>query len=164
MEKIIDVGSSKFNIEENWYNQFCNKYEKEETTKSSRTVFQYDWQRFLWAFILGIFVKKRTKLTNKTKTPPFGKEIFNGREKVLNTMIALTLQELYGEKPDELKADFEKASEKQENLGKTIKIAIEEYANTGFSIISQRGQERPGYIESIEDVVVDILSEKSWSW
>lgn len=164
MEEIIDVGTTKFNIEEEWYKKFCNKYEKEEIKKSSRAVFQYDWQRFLWAFILGISVEKRTKLTDKTKNPPFGKEVFNGRGKILSTMIALTLQELYKNNPDKLKSDFEKASENNENFGRSIKTAIEEYANTGFSIIDRRGKEKPGYIENIEYVVDDILSDKTWSW
>ncbi len=79
-------------------------------------------------------------------------------------MIALTLQELYKENPDNLKADFEKATEKVENLGKSIKNAIEEYANTGFSILDRRGREMPGYIENLEYVVEDILSDKTWTW
>ena len=29
VEEIIDVGTSKFNIEEIWFKKFCNKYEKE---------------------------------------------------------------------------------------------------------------------------------------
>ena len=33
MEEIIDIGTSKFNIDDEWYNEFCNKYEKDETTK-----------------------------------------------------------------------------------------------------------------------------------
>lgn len=79
-------------------------------------------------------------------------------------MIALTLQELYKDNPDQLKKEFEVASERGENLGKQIRTAIEEYANTGFSIIDQRGKEKPGYIENIEYVVEDILSDKSWGW
>lgn len=164
MEEIIDIGSSKFNIQDEWYKKFCNKYEKEETLKNSRAVFAFDWERFLWAFILGISVEKRTPLTDKTKNPPFGKEVFASRNKILKTMIALTLQELYKENPDNLKADFEKATEKGENLGKSIKNAIEEYANTGFSILDRRGREMPGYIENLEYVVADILSDKTWSW
>lgn len=144
--------------------KFFIHYEKDETTKNSRAVFQFDWQRFLWAFILGITVEKRTPLQNKTKNPPFGKEVFNSKQKILKTMIALTLQEIYKDNPDQLKADFEKASENNENLGKKIKVAIEEYANTGFSILDRRGKEKPGYIENLEYVVEDILSEKTWSW
>ncbi len=162
MEEIIDIGTSKFNIEDEWYNKFCNKYENEETTKSSRVVFQFDWQRFLWAFILGISVETRTPLMKKTKNPPFGKEVFNGRNKILKTMIALTLQELYKDNPDGLKIDFENATKKGENLGRKIKKAIEEYANTGFSILDRRGKEKPGYIENLEYVVEDILSDKTW--
>lgn len=164
MEEIIDIGTSKLNIDDEWYNKFCNKYEKDETTKNSRAVFRFDWQRFLWAFILGISAEKRTPLTQKTKNPPFGKEVFNGCSKILKTMIALTLQELYKDNPDELKKDFEVATENGENLGRKIKVAIEEYANTGFSILDRRGREKPGYIENLDYVVKDILSDKTWSW
>ena len=45
-----------------------------------------------------------------------------------------------------------------------LTIAIEEYANTGFAIMVQRSRERLGYIESLEDVVSDILSEKCRTW
>lgn len=163
-EEIIDIGTTKFNIEDIWYKKFCNKYEKEETTKSSRSVFQYDWQRFVWAFILGIYVEKRTPLQEKTKVPPFGKEVFANRQKILKTMIGLTLQELYKNNPDKLKDDFEEAFNKGENLGRKIKLAIEEYANTGFAILDRRGREKPGYVENLEYVIEDILSEKSWTW
>ena len=78
-------------------------------------------------------------------------------------MIALTLQELYKDNPDQLKTDFEQASEKGENLGRKIKLAIEEYANTGFSILDHRSKEKPGYIENIEYVIEDILSDKTWN-
>ena len=79
-------------------------------------------------------------------------------------MIGLTLQEMYKNNPDQLKTDFENASNNNENLGRQIRTAIEEYANTGFSIIDRRGKEKPGYIENIEYVVEDILSDKTWSW
>ena len=79
-------------------------------------------------------------------------------------MIGLTIQETYKDNPDQLKTDFEEISSKNENMGKQIRLAIEEYANTGFAIIDQRNRERPGYIENIEDVIQDILSDKSWAW
>ena len=78
-------------------------------------------------------------------------------------MVGLTLQELYKDNPHQLKVDYEEAFLQNENLGKKIRTAIEEYANTGFAIMAQRSRERPGYIESLEDVVSDILSEKGWS-
>lgn len=164
MKDIIDLGeSTKFNIEDEYYKKFCNQVAKGET-KGSRAVFSYDWQRFLWAFILGVYVEKRTPIGQKTKTPPFGTEVFKNRNRILKLMIGLTLQEIYKDNPDGLKTDFEKASKKGENLGKQIMIAIEEFANTGFSILDRRGKERPGYIENIEDVVQDIMSDKAWSW
>lgn len=164
MKDIIDLGDSyKFNIEDEWYKKFCNQVAKEET-RGTRAVFSFDWQRFLWAFILGIYVEKRTPLQNKTKNPPFGTEVFKNRSRILKIMIGLTIQETYKDNPDQLKTDFEEISSKNENMGKQIRLAIEEYANTGFAIIDQRNRERPGYIENIENVVEDILSDKAWTW
>lgn len=164
LRDVIDLGeSTKFNIEDVYYKKFLNQVEKGEN-RSSRAVFAFDWQRFLWAFILGIYVGKRTPLESKTKTPPFGTEVFKNRSKILRLMIGLTLQEKYGDNPDQLKKDFEAVSQKGENLGKEIRTEIEEYANTGFSILDRRSKEKPGYIEDIELVVQDILSDKEWTW
>ena len=159
----INLGeSTKFNIEDEYYKMFCNQGEKGES-RSERAVFTTDWQRFLWAFILGIHVETRTPLQNKTKTPPFGTEVFKNHNTILKLMVGLTLQELYKDNPHQLKVDYEEAFLQNENLGKKIRTAIEEYANTGFAIMAQRSREKPGYIESLEDVVSDILSEKGWS-
>lgn len=160
MRDVIDLGdSTKFNMEDEWYEKFCNQVAKEEK-QSERTVFSYDWQRFLWAFILGIFEGKRTTIQKKTKNPPFGTEVFKNRNKILKLMIGLTLQEMYKDDPSELKNDFESASEKDENLGKKIRVAIEEYANTGFSIMDLRSRETPGYIENLEAIIEDIKSDR----
>lgn len=158
----IDLGdSTKFNMDDEWYNKFCNQVVKGEK-QSERVVFSFDWQRFLWAFILGIFVGQRTPIQNKTKNPPFGTEVFKNRNKILKLMIGLTLQEMYKDCPQNLKKDFEDASEKGENLGKNIRVCIEEFANTGFAIMAQRSREQPGYIENLEYVIADILSDKGW--
>ena len=165
MRDIIDLGESyKFNWEDEWYKKFGNQVANAVNRATDRDVFKTDWQRFVWAFILGIFVEKRTPLQSKTKNPPFGTEVFKNRNKILKTMIGFTLQEMYKNNPDQLKADFEKASVNNENIGKQIRIAIEEYANIGFSIIDRRGKEKPGYIENIEYIVEDIQSDKTWSW
>ena len=162
MRDIIDLGeSTKFNIEDEWYKKFCNQVEKGEK-QSERAVFKFDWQRFLWAFILGIYVGKRTPIQTKTKQPPFGTEVFKNRNKILKLMIGLTLQEIYAQNPDKLQSDFENAAEKGENFGKAIKLAIEEFANTGFSIIDNRNRSKAGYIENLEDVIEDILSDRGF--
>lgn len=70
---------------------------------------------------------------------------------------------MYKDNPDQLKIDFEESTQKEENLGRSIKLAIEEYANTGFSILDRRSKEKPGYIENLEYVIEDILSDKTWS-
>lgn len=161
MKDVIDLGdSTKFNIDDVYYKKFCNQTAKDES-RSERVVFTTDWQRFLWAFIIGISEGKRTPLENKTKNPPFGTEVFRNRSKILKLMIGLVLQEMYRNNPDQLKTDFELATEKNENIGKSIRVAIEEYANTGFSIMAYNRP--PVYIESIEDIVDDIVGEDGWS-
>ena len=47
VEEIIDVGTSKFNIEEIWFKKFCNKYEKEMDLylHSSRFMSERLWER-----------------------------------------------------------------------------------------------------------------------
>ena len=72
------------------------------------------------------------------------------------------LQETYKDNPAQLKQDYEEAEKNGENLGKKIRTAIEEYANTGFAVIDQRSREQPGYIENIEYVIADILSDRGW--
>lgn len=64
MKDVIDLGeSTKFDIEDEYYKKFCNQLENEGTdARSRRTVFKTDWQRFLWAFILGIYVGDKTPL------------------------------------------------------------------------------------------------------
>ena len=101
MKDIIDLGESyKFNWDDEWYKKFGNQAANDINRSTDRAVFKTDWQRFVWAFILGIFVEKRTPLQQKTKNPPFSTEVFKNRIKILKTMIALTLQELYKDNPD----------------------------------------------------------------
>ena len=110
-----------------------------------------------------LLTKGKVKKVYTKTLSKFGKEVFDKRQNILKTMIGLTLQELYKDNPDQLKTDIEQASEKGENLGRKIKLAIEEYANTGFSILDHRSKEKPGYIENIEYVIEDILSDKTWN-
>ena len=80
--------TTKIRIREDFYLKFCNQSGKGEN-RSEREVFTTDWQRFLWAFILGIFVGQRTPIQNKTKNPPFGTEVFKNRNKILKLMIGI---------------------------------------------------------------------------
>ena len=45
------------------------------------------------------------------------------------------------------------------NLGTDIKLAMEEYANTGFAKMMYKTSTIPGYIESMEEIVADILEK-----
>ena len=57
------------------------------------------------------------------------------KQKMLRLIIGLTLQEIYKDNTNKLKEDFEKARIEGKNLGTDIKLAMEEYANTGFAKI-----------------------------
>lgn len=155
--------TTKIRIKEKFYLKFCNQTEKDEK-RSDRVVFKTDWQRFLWAFILGLNAGQRTPFLKGEKTfTPFGFDVFKNQNKILNLIIALCLQEMYKDNPSKLKDDFEKLSTeldahgKQTNLGSYVRIAMEEYANTGFAIMSLKSDMIPGYIENIEEIVRHIL-------
>ena len=49
----------------------------------------------------------------------------------------------------------------EENAKTTFELFL---TDTGFSILDRRGKEKPCYIEDIELVVQDILSDKAWTW
>lgn len=159
--------TTKIRIEEKYYLKFCNQTEKNER-RSDRAVFTTDWQRFLWAFILGLNAGQRTPFLKGEKTfTPFGFDVFKNQNKILNLIIALCLQEMYKDNPSKLKDDFEKLSTevdargKQGNLGASVKLAMEEYANAGFAIISYQTENIPGYIENMDEIVRHILSDNN---
>lgn len=161
MAEVIDLGQARFYIDEEYYKEFFNQTAKGET-HLDREVFEFYCQEFLWAFILGIKSGERTKINRKTKYSLFDQDTFKNRSKILKLITALTLQELYSDDPNKLKEDFEEATEKGENLGAKITDAIEEFANTGFSILERRTKNTPGYIENIQAVIDDILNDEVW--
>lgn len=158
--------TTKIRIADEYYKRFMNQTAIGEAegnvsnikNRRSRAVFETDWQRFLWAFILGLDNGERTKLPSpKDCRTPFGFDVFKNHKKMLDVIFALCIQEKYKKNPTKLKDDFELAEKNNENLGAEIRIAMEEYANTGFAIISHRNSEVPGYIENIDEIVSDIL-------
>ncbi|MBD5447345.1 MAG: hypothetical protein HDR32_06310 [Treponema sp.] len=160
--------TTKIRIADEYYKRFMNQTATGETesnvanakNREPREVFKTDWQRFLWAFILGLNNGERTKLPpSKDCRTPFGFDVFKNHKKMLDVIFALCIQERYKDNPTKLKEDFELAEKKNENLGTEIRTAMEEYANTGFAIMSYRNNEVPGYIENMEEIVMDILAE-----
>lgn len=152
--------STKIHIREEFYLKFCNQVQKGEN-RSEREVFSTDWQRFLWAFILGIKEGKRTPFKKGEKTyTPFGFDVFKNKQKMLRLIIGLTLQELYKDNTNKLKEDFETAETEGRNFGTDIKLAMEEFANTGFAKMIYKTATIPGYIESMEEIVADILDKE----
>ena len=152
--------TTKVRIRDDFYLKFCNQVEKGEN-RSEREVFTTDWQRFLWAFILGIHEGKRTPFKKGEKThTPFGFDVFKNKQKMLRLIIGLTIQELYKDNCSKLKEDFEVAETEGRNLGNDIKIAMEEFANTGFAKMMYKTSTIPGYIENMEEIVADILDKE----
>ena len=153
----IDFGKSlDIFVSEEAYLTFMNQKESGEG-KASRAVFKYDYQRFVWAFVLGISAGKRKEIEGKKESSTK----WSGFSRDMQTMmIALTLQELYKDNPDSLKADINN-SKTEEEFYQTIRTAIEEYANAGFHILQHKTLDDPGYIEDFEAVVRDILSDDS---
>ena len=159
MDPIHISETTKIRIREDFYLKFCNQTEKGEN-RSEREVFTTDWQRFLWAFILGINEGKRTPFKKGDKTySPFGFDVFKNKQKMLRLIIGLTIQEIYKNDIGELKEDFENAETEGKNLGNDVKVAMEEFANTGFAIMMYKTSTIPGYIESMEEIVADILEK-----
>lgn len=158
--------TTKLKIADEYYFKFFNQTANGDVedgpanakNRSSRAVFEKDWQRFLWAFILGINDGSRTKLPSSShcKTP-FGFDVFKNRQKMLKVIFGLCLQEQYKNNPSQLKDDFEASTANGDNLGTSIRVAIEEYANTGFAIMKFRDNEVSGYIENMDEIVSDIL-------
>lgn len=149
----INLGNLSVYVSEEAYLAFMNQ--KKTDGRAERAVFKYDYQRFAWAFILGINSGKKRKVEGK-KYSAFKWGTIPEETKYM--MIALVLQEMYASKPSSLKSDLNSMSE--DNFNAMLRTAIEEYANEGFTIlIHQKLVEDPGYIDSFDSVVDDILED-----
>lgn len=124
--------------------------------KNERVLFKMDYQRFLWAFILGIKAGERVPLTSKTESA-FKWEIIQRRPNMAQLMIGLVIQEKYKDCPEKLREDFENAQSGDNPFSDELRIAVEEYANKGFEILTQKMLIDNGYIENVQSVVNDIL-------
>lgn len=153
MSNEINLGNLSINVSEDAYLAFMNQKSNADG-RSSRAVFKFDYQRFAWAFVLGISEGKRKEINGK-KVSSFK---WNTVPDDMKTMfIALTIQELYKDKPDGLKRDLNNLTE--EKFNGQLRTAIEEYANAGFNIMQHKDLEDPGYIDNFESVVTDILAD-----
>lgn len=153
MSNEINLGNLPIYVSEDAYLEFMNQ-KKSGDGRSGRAVFKYDYQRFAWAFVLGINEGKRKKIDGK-KYSPFKWQVIP--EDMKSMIIALTLQEVYKAKPEKLKTDLNSMSE--ESFNTSLRTAIEEYANEGFTILQHKELDDPGYIEDFEAVVTDILED-----
>ncbi len=147
-------------IAADYYNTFMAQQAKGENKKDARDVFIYDYQRFIWAFILGIKSGQRKPLVGKTEAA-FKWQQINNRTEISRLIIGLCLQEKYGNSPKLLKEDFVKHSKGEYNLGDEIRVMVEEYANKGFEIIMNKTALNLSYIEDFESVVKDILDNEN---
>ena len=150
----IDLGSLPVYVSEEAYFTFMNQKQSGEG-KASRAVFKYDYQRFAWAFVLGISEGKRKEIDGK-KESSFKWQVFPDDMKIM--IIALALQERYKDNPSDFKADLDSMGE---GFNQELKKTIEEYANAGFHILLHKTLDDPGYIEDFEAVIKDIMSDDS---
>ena len=154
MNNEISLGNLPINVSEDAYQAFMNQKESGEG-KASRAVFKFDYQRFAWAFVLGISAGKRKEIEGK-KESSFKWTVFP--EDMKTMIIALALQEIYKDDPNDFKVDINTLGE---NFNLKIRTAIEEYANAGFHILQHKKLNDPGYIEDFEAVIKDIMSDDS---
>lgn len=153
MNNEINLGNLSINVSEDAYLAFMNQKNSADG-RASRAVFKFDYQRFAWAFVLGISDGKRKEIVGK-KISSFKWNTIPDEMKTL--LIALTIQEMYKDKPDGLKRDLNNLSEEKFNT--QLRTAIEEYANAGFTIMQHKDLDDPGYIDNFESVVQDILED-----
>lgn len=151
----INLGSLPINVTEEVYLKFFNQKASGES-RTNRAVFVNDFQRFAWAFVLGINEGKRRELGKGKRSSFKWSNIPNDMKPM---MIALTLQELYKNKSSSLKNDLNNMSE--DNFNIMLRNAIEEYANEGFYIIQVKQLSDSEYIESFDLIVNDILSDNT---
>jgi len=147
----IDLGNVPIFVTREHYELFFNQQAKQET-KSNRAVFKTDYQRFIWAFVLGLKAGKRIEL-DKQKESSFKWQYIPADSRSL--LMGLTIQELYKDSPEALKQDLEVKG--SEGLSLAIRKAIEEYANAGFYEIRKKTIYNEFYIEDFEAIVEDIL-------
>ena len=148
----IDLGNPPINVSEDNYKIFFNQQAKQETTKN-RVVFKTDYQRFIWAFVLGIRNGERLPLVGK-KASSFKWQVIPQDSRTM--ILGLTIQELYKDNPTAIKEDIEKSE--GNSFNDSIRHAIEEYANAGFVEIRKKQITNPAYIENFDDVIEDILN------
>lgn len=153
--KILDIKPTVgIRIAKEYYDFFFNQQLK--GGKSERVLFKHDYQRFLWAFILGVKSEKRLPLSSHTESP-FKWEIIQRRPNISQLMIGLVIQEMYKDCPEKLRENFENAENTDDSFSDELRTAVEEYANQGFEILKQKSFLNPGYIEDVQSIVADIL-------
>lgn len=152
------IGNPSLRIKEEYYLSFFNQQQR-AIQKKERQVFSYDYQIFLWAFILGYSEKKQSPIEGKTNSA-FKWEIIERRTPVSKKILGLTLMALYENNPEGIKEDYQNRSDQNPNesvLSSNLRNAIEEYANTGFEIIAKKEFESPGYLNDGMLIIQDIL-------
>jgi len=144
------IGNVSINVQEDLYQLFFDQQAK-NVKKSEKPVFVYDYQTFLWAFIEGIQAGICTPLEGKKKSP-FKWEVIDRRQHISKKMFALVLVALYQDSPDAMKEDYF-----NETLSEKLRIAIEEFANTGLQIMRKKQMENASFYIDGENLVRDIF-------
>lgn len=158
IKKSLISGNPSIRICEDYYQNFFNQ-QKKQTKRKERLVFANDYQIYLWAFLLGYESKVRTPLEGKTNYA-FKWDIIEKRFNLSRKIIGLLVLFLYENDPSRIKSDYQEIKNENTNeskLSQELRIAFEEFANTGFDIIAQKEFSEPGYIHNGLAITQDIL-------
>ncbi len=156
-KEAIIIGNPSIRIQKEYYDAYFDQQNR-ATRRVERSVFEYDYQRFLWAFILGVSGGQRKELEGPTKVA-FKWDVIEKRPEVANKMIGLALYANYDADASRLKTDYLNMLEGEEGqsaLGRVLRNSIEEFANAGFAIITDREVDEAGYLEDPQRILLDI--------
>ena len=142
-------------IDKQYYDFFLNKTAR--GGEAERSLFKTDYQRFLWAFILGLKAGKR-KTLGKNPSSAFKWAVVKHQGDISKMIIGLVVQELYKDNIDALKNEFENAQGSGDTFSEKLRIAVEEYANAGFEIMLEKTMLCPDYIENVDEIIKDITN------
>jgi hypothetical protein len=139
-----------FRVQQDHYERFFNQQLK-GVPRRDQPIFQFDYQTFLWGFLVGISSGKPEPLSGSTKT--FAKWSTWARQPhLVNRMIALVLGYLFRETPEGIQEDY-----KNNELGPKVRETIEGFANAGFGVMTHQKVIQPDYFNDGSNLSRQIL-------
>ncbi len=157
-KSIFIIGNPSIRVQERYYQEFFNQKNTLES-RSERLVFKFDYQRFLYAFVLGIKQNAKTPLKGHTEVS-FKWEVIEHKKDLADKILGLCILNEYEGEPKKLKDDYLNSLEtddKDNTLAQNLRLAIEEYANTGFGILFDKKMANPAYMDDASLICLDII-------